>query len=49
MLLAGKIPAPSLRKAQDRRVIIEEEADPETRAEMARQLSEVFDVEGDDA
>lgn len=28
---------------------IEEEADPETRAEMARQLSEVFDVEGDKA
>ncbi|MDE0226705.1 MAG: hypothetical protein OXP28_16470 [Gammaproteobacteria bacterium] len=28
---------------------IEEEADPETRAEMARQLSEVFDVEGEEA
>ena len=28
---------------------IEEEADPETRAEMGRQLSEVFDVEGEEA
>ncbi len=28
---------------------IEEEADPETRADMARQLSEVFDVEGGEA
>ena len=28
---------------------IEEEADPETRAAMARQLSEVFDVEGEEA
>ena len=28
---------------------MEEEADPETRAEMARQLSEVFDVEGGEA
>lgn len=28
---------------------IEEEADPETRAEMARQLSEVFHVEGEEA
>ena len=28
---------------------IEEEADPKTRAEMARQLSEVFDVEGEEA
>lgn len=28
---------------------IEEEADPETRAGMARQLSEVFDVEGEEA
>ena len=28
---------------------IEEEADPEKRAEMARQLSEVFDVEGEEA
>ena len=28
---------------------IEEEADPETRAEMARQLSDVFDVEGEEA
>ena len=28
---------------------IEEEADPETRAEMARQLSEVFDVGGEEA
>lgn len=28
---------------------IGEEADPETRAEMARQLAEVFDVEGEEA
>ena len=28
---------------------IEEEADPETRADMARQLSEVFDVKGEEA
>ncbi len=28
---------------------IEEEADPETRAAMARELSEVFDVEGGEA
>ena len=29
--------------------LIEEEADPEERATMARQLSEVFDVEGEEA
>ena len=28
---------------------IEQEADSETRADMARQLSEVFDVEGEEA
>ena len=30
-------------------LFVEEETDPEKRAEMARQLSEVFDVEGEEA